>query len=124
MNIVTLYGRVSRDPKIFENKESDSLVASFTIACQHNRDEADFVPCKAFGKTAEIIEKYVHKGDRLTVNGSLGSGQYEDKDGNTVYTLDVMCWNVELVETKKEAEGKEKPEPEKKSSGRSNSRRR
>ena len=110
MNSVTLYGRVSRDPKIFENKESDSLVASFTLACNRNKDEADFVPCKAFGKTAEIIEKYVHKGDRLTVNGSLGSGQYEDKDGNTVYTLDVMCWNVELVETKKEAEKKEEPE--------------
>ena len=61
---------------------------------------ADFINCKAFGKTAEFIEKYFDKGNRIGLTGSIQTGSYKNKDGATVYTTDVIVDNVEFVEPK------------------------
>ena len=102
-NVVVLTGRLSRDPRI--NYSNDTCIASWTLAVDRRikkdgQPTADFISCKAFGKTAEFIEKYFHKGMKMDCSGRLTTGKYEDKNGNTVYTTDVICDNVEFGESK------------------------
>jgi len=94
MNTVNLLGRLTRD---LELKYSQSGMAhiGFTIAVnrqfqrQGEERQADFINCKAFGKTAEFISKYFRKGSMIAVEGRIQTGSYE-KDGNKIYTTDVM----------------------------------
>lgn len=120
MNNVSLLGRLARDPDYYvSEKEDGSNVCRFTLAVNRNRDEADFISCVAFGQQADAVADYCVKGDRLGVSGRLRTGSYE-KEGETIYTTDVVCIQVDLVETKKESEDKRKTE-EKKDSKKSSS---
>jgi single-strand DNA-binding protein len=77
-------------------------VARFTLAVnRRKRDEADFISCVAFGKTAETIEKYVGKGHRVGIIGHIQTGSYK-KDGHRVYTTDVIVDEMEFLEPKHE----------------------
>ena len=85
MNAVVLVGRTTRDIEL-RRTGNGTAVASFTLAV--NRDfktndgqEADFIQCVAWKKTAELLEQYVHKGDRIAVNGSIRTRNYEDNQG-------------------------------------------
>lgn len=104
MNKVALIGRLTRDPEIRHNQ--DKLVGHFTLAVdrRYKRDgaeqTADFITCVAFGKTAEFLEKYVHKGTKLAVCGRIQTGSYTNKDGNKVYTTDVVVEECEFAESK------------------------
>ena len=82
MNQVILIGRLVRDPKTNEAR----TVASFTVAVDRMKkdDGADFINCKAFGKTAENVLKYCHKGKPVAILGRINTGSYEDRDGKTV----------------------------------------
>ena len=80
-------------------------VAKFTLAVdrKYKKDgeqNADFINCTAFGKTAEVIEKYVTKGTKIIVEGRWQTGSYTNKDGNKVYTNDCMVENIEFCESK------------------------
>lgn len=102
MNIVTLIGRVTRDIEL-KYAQSGNAHCKFSLAVNRMKkdDPADFINCVAFGKTAEVVAEYVKKGHRLAVNGRIQTGSYE-KDGNKVFTTDIMVSNVEFLESKGE----------------------
>ena len=104
MNAVVLIGRTTRDIDL-RRTGNGTAVASFTLAV--NRDfktqdgqEADFIQCVAWKKTAELLEQYVHKGDKIALNGSIRTRNYEDNYGKKVYVTEVLANHVEFLETK------------------------
>lgn len=103
MNTVVLIGRTTKDIEL-RRTGNGTAVASFTLAV--NRDfktqdeqEADFIQCVAWKKTAEILEQYVHKGDKIALNGSIRTRNYEDNYGKKVYVTEVLVNHVEFLET-------------------------
>lgn len=103
-NVVVLTGRLTSDPEVrYTSGEKPMAVANFTVAVNRiKKDEADFPRCKAFGKTAEFIEKYIKKGSAVEIVGRLQTGSYE-KDGVKHYTTDVIADRVNFsVGAKKE----------------------
>lgn len=112
MNSINLIGRLTDAPQMRETKET--LIANFFVAVPRiGSEEADFLRCVAFGKTAEFVEKYFDKGSRIGISGRVQTGKYENKDGVTVYTTDVIAERVDF------ADGKKEDKEEKKSSDRS-----
>lgn len=104
MNLVALVGRLTRDVEVkYTNGENAQAVARFSVAVQRqfkNRDgnyDADFINCVAFGRTAEFIQKYFHKGSMIGIRGEIRTGSYTNKDGVKVYTTDINVSNVEFV---------------------------
>lgn len=106
MNRVVLVGRITKDVKL-SYTQSNIAVASFTIAVNRpysNEDgnkEADFIQCVAWRKQAENMEKYVHKGDMLGIDGRISTRSYDTDDG-TKYVTEVVCDSVTFLETKKD----------------------
>lgn len=105
MNSVSLIGRISRDPEVrYTNSENAMAIAKFTLAVDRrfNKEQqsADFISCVAFGKTAEHIEKYWHKGMKMGATGRIQTGSYTNRDGQKVYTTDVVVEQVEFCESK------------------------
>ena len=104
MNSVQLIGRLTRDPEV-RYTDGGLSIAIFILAVerrfkQENGAYADFINVVSFGKTAEFIEKYFHKGMKVALNGRIQTGSYTDKDGKKVYTTDVIAENVEFCESK------------------------
>lgn len=107
MNKVILMGRLTRDPEIrYSQGESATCVARFTLAVdrrfkkQGDDQTADFINCVAFGRTAEFAEKYLHQGTKVVGCGRIQTGSYTNKDGQRVYTTDVVLDEVEFAESK------------------------
>ena len=105
MNSVNLSGRLTREPEIRTTNDGKSI-ATFTVACDRrfksdNGPSADFIRCIAFGKPAEVIEKYMHKGSGIEILGQIQTGSYKNKDGNTVYTTDVIVEAFEFPKASK-----------------------
>ena len=107
MNKVILMGRLTRDPEIrYSQGESSSAVARYTLAVdrrfkrQGEEQTADFINCVSFGKSAEFAERYLHKGVKVVVCGRIQTGSYTNKDGQKVYTTDVVAEEVEFAESK------------------------
>lgn len=107
MNSVQLVGRFTRDPEVrYSTGEQSIAIARFSLAVdrrirtEEGNQTADFISCVAFGKVAEFIEKYFHKGQRIGLVGRIQTGSYTNKDGKTVYTTDVVAEAVEFVESK------------------------
>ena len=106
MNKVTLIGRVVRDAEIrYSQGANTTCVARYTLAVdrkfkQEGQQTADFINCIAFGKLGEFAEKYLHKGTKIAVTGRIQTGSYKNKDGNTVYTTDVVVEEQEFCESK------------------------
>lgn len=105
MNAVVLVGRTTKDIEL-RRTASGTAVASFTLAV--NRDfktqdgeDADFIQCVAWKKTAELLEQYVHKGDRIALEGSIRTRNYTGNDGRKIYVTEVLANHVEFLETKK-----------------------
>lgn len=105
MNNVQLIGRLTAEPKttFTRGKDGKLTVTNFTLAVQRrsSKDDADFIRCVAFGQTADFIDQYFSKGLRVGVTGRIQTGSYENKEGATVYTTDVICENVEFCDSKK-----------------------
>jgi len=106
MNSVVLTGRLTRDPEV-RYTQSQTAVASFTLAVDRpfSRDRentADFIRITSFGKQAEFAEKYLNKGRLVAVSGRIQTGSYQDKDGKTVYTTDVIADRIEFLGPKNE----------------------
>ena len=108
MNKVEIVGRLTRDVEI-RTTESGTVTARFSIAVSRrfkNAEgvyEADFINCVAFGKTAEFIGKYFSKGSMIGVTGRIQTGNYTNKDGQKVYTTDVVVEECEFAESKNAA---------------------
>ena len=106
MNKVILMGRLTRDPEVRYGGANNSAVARFSLAVDRrfkregDEQTADFINCVAFGKTAEFLEKYARKGTKFVVEGRIQTGSYTNKEGQKVYTTDVVCENVEFAESK------------------------
>lgn len=101
MNSVALTGRMARDPEI-RYTDGGVSIARFTVAVNRRKkdDPADFIGCIAFGKTAELLEKFFHKGMRIGLNGRIQTGSYTNKEGKKVYTTDVIAEQVEFLDSK------------------------
>lgn len=109
MNNVTLIGRLTKDAQVTTIKTKDSALqkATFTLAVDRNADEADFIRCQAYGKIADIIDRYTEKGQRIGVTGHLKTDSYEHKDGYTVFITDVIVDRFDFADGARE----EKKEP-------------
>lgn len=105
MNSVNIIGRLTADPEIrdVERKGKDDLtIANFSVAVDRvGSEEADFIRCKAFDATAEFAEKYLTKGQRVGISGRLQTGKYDDKEGITRYTTDVIVERITFADGKK-----------------------
>lgn len=100
MNSVSLVGRLTKDAEV---RTGNMAVARFTVAVNRSKkDEADFISCVAFDKTAEFIEKYFSKGMSIGINGHIQTGSYVNKDNVRVYTTDVVVDRCEFVGSKSE----------------------
>lgn len=104
MNRVVLIGRLTKDIEL-RKTQSGTSVGSFTIAVnrrlkQEGQPEADFIRCTAWGKTAEIMSQYLAKGALVGIEGRIQTGSYQDRDGKTVYTTDVVVENFDFLESK------------------------
>ena len=101
MNKLNLFGRLTKDPEI-RNTNNGKQIVSFTVATQRRyknsqgQYDSDFIPCVAFDKTADFVEKYFHKGDMIGISGHMQSGSYENKNGVKVYTLDCYVDEAEF----------------------------
>lgn len=107
MNKVILIGRFVRDPEI-RYTTNDRCCANFSIAVdrkykQEGQQDADFPRVIAWGKTAEFIEKYFRQGMKIVIEGRIQTGKYTNKEGQTVYTTDVVAESVEFAESKSAA---------------------
>lgn len=104
MNIAILMGRLTAKPEI---RQTDSTtVAVYTLAVDRiGKDKgADFIRCKAFSKTADFAEKYLDKGMKVAVEGRISTGSYTNREGQKVYTTDVIVNNHHFCESKGEKE--------------------
>ena len=107
MNKVILMGRLTRDAEIrYSQGESSTAIARFSLAVDRRfrRDNeeqtADFINCVAFGRKEEFLERFGRKGTKFVLEGRIQSGSYTNKDGQRVYTTDVVAENVEFAESK------------------------
>ena len=111
MNKVILMGRLTRDPEVrYSQGERAMAIARYTLAVDRrgrrggNGDDsaqtADFIPCVAFDRAGEFAEKYFHQGLKVVVTGRIQTGSYVNKDGQKVYTTDVVVEDQEFAESK------------------------
>ena len=115
INKATLLGRLTKDPVItFTQGEKSTCVARYTLAVtrKYKKDEADFISCVSFGNLAEIINKYVKKGDQICVAGRIQTGSYTNREGQKVYTTDVVVEDMQMCGSKadKVKESQEAPQ--------------
>lgn len=109
MNNVVLVGRLTKDVEL-KHTQSGMAVAKFTLAVnrqfkKEGQPDADFIMCTAFNKTAENLANFMRKGSQIGVVGSIQTGSYDDKDGKRVYTTDVICNNIQFLESRQEQQG-------------------
>lgn len=111
MNKVILMGRLTRDPDIrYSSGENVTAVAHYTLAVnrrfkrQGDDQTADFIRCVCFGKNAEFAERYLRQGVKMIISGRIQTGNYTNKEGQRVYTTDVVVEEHEFAESKRAAE--------------------
>ena len=116
MNLVVLYGRLTRDPELkYSQNGTPSCYTNIAVNRPMSKEKrqqaeasgqptADFINIKAFGKTAEMLANYFHKGNRIAVEGRISTGSYE-KNGERVFTTDIVVNRVHFVETAAENGG-------------------
>lgn len=115
MNKVILIGRLTRDPEVrySQGQSGEQMaIARFSIAVDRRTNgeaSADFPSCVAFGKTAQFIEKFFKQGMKVALEGRLQTGSYINRDGNKVYTTDVIVEAAEFAESKKVSEEATQP---------------
>lgn len=104
MNKIMLIGRLTRDPEIrYSQGENQTCIARYTLAVnrpfrKNGEQEADYLPCIAFGKIGELTEKYLYKGAKIAIEGRIQTGSYTNREGQKVYTTDVVVERQEFLE--------------------------
>lgn len=110
MNRVILMGRLTKNPDVrYTSGEKPMAVARYTLAVDRKfkRDgeqTADFISCVAFGKQAQFAENYLHQGMKMVISGHIQTGSYTNRDGQKVYTTDVVVEEHEFAESKSASE--------------------
>lgn len=114
MNKVILMGRLTRDPEVrYSSGENQMAIARYTLAVDRkfNRNaedqNADFIGCVAFGRSGEFAEKYFRKGIKIAITGRIQTGSYTNKEGQKVYTTEVVVEEQEFAESKNASGGRE-----------------
>ncbi|WP_312427793.1 single-stranded DNA-binding protein [Lacrimispora sp.] len=119
MNRVILMGRLTRDPEVrYSQGERVMAVARYTLAIDRrvrrnqdgNEQTADFINCVAFDKAGEFAEKYFRQGMRILVSGRIQTGSYTNKDGNKVYTTDIILDEQDFADSKNVSYDNSRPE--------------
>ena len=110
MNKVILMGRLARDPEVrYTQGEQAMAVARYTLAVdrrgKNQENSADFIQCVAFGKAGEFAERYLHKGTKIVLTGRIQTGSYTNKEGQRIYTTDVVAEDQEFAESKNAESG-------------------
>ena len=119
MNKVIMIGRLARDPEIrYSQGANTTCIARYTLAVdrkfkQEGQPNADFINCIAFGKLGEFAEKYLRKGIKIAVTGRIQTGSYTNKEGQKVYTTDVVVEEQEFCESKasQQSQNNDRPKP-------------
>lgn len=116
MNKVILIGRLTKDVEV--RYAGETAVARYSLAVdrkfkREGEPTADFVNCVAFGKAGEFAEKYFRKGMKVAVTGRIQTGSYTNKEGQTVYTTDIVIEEQEFAESKGQSEEKPRPSTDK-----------
>ena len=119
MNRVILMGRLTRDPEVrYSSGERSMAIARYTLAVDRRgrrsqsgdqQQTADFIPCVAFDRAGEFAEKYFHQGMRVLVSGRIQTGSYTNRDGQKVYTTEVIVDDQEFADSKGAQGGGERP---------------
>lgn len=110
MNKVILMGRLTRDPEVrYSSGDNATAIARYTLAVdrryqREGEQSADFIPCVTFGRSAEFAEKYFRKGTKVALIGRIATGKYTNKEGQTVYTTEVVVEEQEFAESKTASE--------------------
>lgn len=112
MNKVILMGRLTRDPEVrYSQTDSNMAIARFSLAVdrrfkkQGDTVTADFFNCTAFGKQAEFVEKYLKQGTKIVVTGRIQNDNYTNKEGQKVYSVQIMVEEIEFAESKAAGQG-------------------
>ena len=118
MNKVILIGRLTKEPDVrYSAGENQMAVARYTLAVdrkfkrQGDEQTADFINCVTFGKNAEFAEKYLNKGTKIAVTGRIQTGSYTNKDGQKVYTTDIVVEEHEFCESKGQQQSQDLQKP-------------
>ena len=108
MNKVVLMGRLTRDPDVrYSQGETPLAIARYTLAVdrrfkRNGEQDADFINCVAFGRTAEFAEKYLKQGTKMVVSGRIQTGNYTNREGRKIYTTEVVLEEQEFAESKRD----------------------
>ena len=112
MNSVILIGNLTRDPELrYSTGGNQTAICRFTVAVNERRrnpqtqeweDSPSFIPVVVFGKQAENCDRFLSKGKKVAVNGRIQTGSYVNKEGNKVYTTEVIASNIEFLSPKNE----------------------
>lgn len=111
MNKVILIGRLCADPEVrYSQNQNQTAVARYRLAVdrrfkREGDQTADFIPCVAFGKAAQFAEYYLHRGTKIIITGRIQTGSYTNKDGQKIYTTDVVVEDQEFAESKGASSG-------------------
>lgn len=105
MNKVIMMGRLTRDPDVQHRNygDGDRPIVRFTIAVDRGAEEADFFNCTAFARQAEFAEKYLTKGAKILVVGRIHNDNYTNREGQKVYSVQIIVSEIEFAESKKNA---------------------
>lgn len=114
MNFSVMSGRLTKDPEVRYGGSKNIAIAKFSLAVDRRfkhdgQPEADFFNCVAFGKTGEFVEKYLHKGTKIIVQGEFQNNHYKDKKGNMQYAEQLLVNQIEFAESKKAAQQNQQP---------------
>lgn len=115
MNKIILLSRLTRDPEVrYTQGENSMAIASFSIAVnrkfkREGEPDADFFNCIAFGKQAGFVEKYLKQGTKILLSGRLQNNNYTNKEGQKVYSVQVMAEEIEFAESKGTADAGTQP---------------
>lgn len=117
INRVVLVGRLTRDPEL-RRTQNGTAVASFTLAIDNRLKDANgqyttsFIPCVVWNQQAENCVRFIHKGSLVGIEGRLNQRTYQNKEGNNVQVIEVMCDSVQYLDPKKQEEpSQEAPTP-------------
>lgn len=110
VNTVILIGRLTRDPEVRYSQGNESMaIARYTLAVDRSyrregENNTDFIGCVAFGRNAEFVEKYLRKGTKIAITGRIQTGSYVNREGQKVYTTDVVINTQEFAGSRNEAQ--------------------
>lgn len=111
MNKVILMGRLTRDPEVrYSQGNSQTAVARYSVAVdrrfkREGEPDADFFNCTSFGKQAEFVERYLHKGTKVVLSGRIQNDNYTNREGQMVYSVRIIVEDVEFAESKNASGG-------------------